>query len=309
MFSPNDPAGMAAAFSRAINKHTNHSSRSITTLEKYSCGFEKDLHIPDIEKLSVDIYEERIREIEELFQKADILHLHTIITDESEIGPFKIKDFVKGKKVVRHVHGHPLVRSNPDKYRIECQKLKRKVLVSTPDLRLFFPESFWLPNIVDVNDPLYMPPDEKHEDFTVVQAITNIALKDTEVLIQAAIKADVKLDLIMNVSLRECLERKKKAHVCFDHLRGFYGLSSLESLSQGVPVIANLSDWVKVNIKEFAETEDLPWINCKNVEEISSVFQDRHFFNAIGKASRNFMVNHWSDKKVVDRLIKFYETL
>ena len=297
MFSPNDPAGMAVAFTKAINKYTDHSCRSITTLEKYSCGFEKDLYVPDITNFD---------EIESLLKESDIYHFHTIFTEDIPLGPLKITDYMVGKKIICHFHGHPLVRNSPDKYRLMCRKLKRKILVSTPDLRLLFPDSFWLPNIVDINNPLYMPSDEKHEDFTVVQAITNIALKDTEVLIQAAIKADVKLDLIMNVTLRDCLERKRKAHICFDHLRGFYGLSSLESLSQGVPVIANLSDWVEVNIKEFAETEELPWINTTpyHLEGVLLSLEMNRIWSC-----RDFMVNHWSDKKVVDRLIKFYETL
>ena len=304
MFAPNDPAGMSIAFTKAINRYTSHSCRTITTKEKYSCGFDKDLHAPDMM-----IFDE----IQELLNEADIFHFHTTFTEDTSIGPYRAGDYIKGKKITHHFHGHPLVRKTPDKYRIRCMELKRKILVSTPDLRLFFPDSYWMPNIVDINDWLYMPSDEKHEEFTVSQAITNIALKDTELLIQAAIKAGVELDLIMNVSHSDCLRRKQKSQVCFDHLRGFYGLSSLESLSQGVPVIANLSEWVERNIKVFAETEDLPWIKCSDANEIYFVLF--HFVTGgedirpYCEHSRKFMENHWNPKKVVERLIKFYEGL
>ena len=301
MFSPNDPASMAIAFTKAINRYTNHLCRSITTTEKYSCEFEKDLHIPDVTDFD---------EIEQLLKESDIYHFHTIFTEDVPLGPLKITDYIKGKKVVSHFHGHPKIRKSPTEYRIKCREQNRKVLVSTPDLKLFFPESTWLPNIVDIYSDILMPSDEKHEEFTVSQAITNYALKDTEILIMAAKKAGVQLDLIMNVSHRNSLERKRKSQLCFDHLCGFYGLSSLESFSQGVPVIANLSDWVQVNIKEFAETEDLPWLNCKNAEEVENeIHWLKGSYLEEGKRGRNFMESHWNPEKVVSRLIKFYETL
>jgi len=48
MISQNDPAGTGIAFTKAINRHTHHSCRLITTEIRYNFGFEKDLHLPNL---------------------------------------------------------------------------------------------------------------------------------------------------------------------------------------------------------------------------------------------------------------------
>lgn len=313
MLTETDPAGCAIQFSKAINKYTEHTCRLITTAEKYCFNFEKDIHVPDISVYDFGLTHTKWYEIEDILKQTDIFHFHTLSDESMEISPYKAKDFIKGKKIVHHHHGHPDFRANPDKYRLKYQKLKRKVLVSTPDLLFGMPEATWQPNCVPVNDPLYMPTEERHEEFTVGHSPTRLALKNTAELIEAANRAGVNVDIIMNTPHKEALRRKQKCHVIFDHLQGYYGVSSLEGLSMGKPVIANLSDWVSNNIKAFVETENLPWIKCSDVE---SVFYPLSDFKAgtepirpYREASRKFMVNHWSDKKVVNRLIKFYEGL
>lgn len=306
MLSETDPAGMGIAFTNAINQHTEHSCRLITLAEKYCFGFEKDIHWPDIDFNGGGI-------IREVFEEADIITFHILADENMKIGPFKVKDYIKGKPIVHWHHGSPDFRANPGKYRAKYQELKRKVLVSTPDLLLGLPSAYWMPNLVPIMDPLYMPTEERYEEFTVGHSPTRLALKNTAELIEAANKAGVNVDIIMNTSHVECLRRKQKCHMIFDHLQGYYGVASLEGLSMGKPVIANLSDWVSVNIKEFAETEDLPWLGAGDASMVQgclgAISYPEYPLKEKGEASRNFMVNHWSDKKVVDRLIKFYETL
>ena len=292
----NDPAGTSILFTNAVNKYTEHTSRLITTDEKYKFCFKKDIHIPDG-------YGERYDEIQNLLQQADIFHFEILSDESMEIGPFKVKDYIKGKKITHTHHGHPIFRSDPEKYRQKYKKLKRKVLVSTPDLLLGMPNATWMPNLVPINDPLYMPTEERYPEFTVGHSPTKPAIKDTVTLLKAAEEAGVNVDIIMNTPHAECLKRKQKCHILFEHLQGYYGVSSLEGLSMGKRVIANLSDWVKVNIKEFAESEIIPW------DDNSLLLELNHAGAVDLEINRHWMIKHWSDKKVVNRLIKFYEGL
>ena len=302
----NDPAGTSILFTDAVNRYTEHTSRLITTSEKYEFHFKKDLHAPDVKDFD---------EIHQLLKDSDIYHFEILSDESMEIGPLKVKDYIKNKVILHGHHGHPDFRLNPDKYRLKYQKLKRKVLVSTPDLKLGLPDAYWIPNLVPINNPLYMPSDERYDDFTVGHSPTRTDLKDTVRLLKAAHKAGVNVDIIMNTPHKECLRRKQKCHVIFDHLQGYYGVSSLESLSQGIPVIAKLSDWVERNIKEFAETESLPWLLFRELGTVVLQVKFGHYpyggkhFRQMGDWCRKFMVDHWSDKKVVNRLIKFYNTL
>lgn len=301
MLTENDPAGSAILFKNAINRYTEHPCRLITTAEKYCFGFEKDIHWPDAKhgKLSEGNVEKRL-------QEADIFHFHILSDESMEIGPFKVKDYIKGKKIVHHHHGHPDFRANPDKYRIKYRELKRKVLVSTPDLLLGLPSAYWMPNLVPIDDPDYMPTEERYPEFTIGHSPTRTDLKDTARLIEACDDSGIRVDVIMNTNHRECLRRKQKCHAIFDHCQGYYGMSSLEGLSMGKPVMANLSDWVENNIRDFAETEKIPWLKNLAFGYMPDFWE---WASEIGAESRRFMENHWNPERVVNRLIKFYEGL
>ena len=57
--------------------------------------------------------------------------------------------------------------------------------------------------------------------------------------------------LIERTAYRDCLRIKRSCHIVFDHMRGWFGIASLESLCQGKPVVAGLDDWNVEQIREF----------------------------------------------------------
>ncbi|MFC1822688.1 glycosyltransferase family 1 protein [Thermodesulfobacteriota bacterium] len=314
MISENDPAGMGIAFTNAINKHTDYRCRLITTKSRYNFNFEKDLHIPDLG-------DEDFEEICELLKSADIIHFHILSDENMELGPIKVKDYINGKVVIHHHHGHPEFRAHPEKYREKYRRLRRSVLVSTPDLLKLLPEARWQPNLVPIDDPLYLPEHVRLNGALVIgQSATRKDLKNTEDLLEVAAKIQkecnapkVLLDIIENTDYRECLRRKNRCHIIFDHMQGYYGVSSLESLSQGKPVIAGLDDWNLDHIKKFTEKSSLPWIICRTKDELKKTLyvltQDRERIQNLGQESRKFICRHWSDKKTINTLIDFYHSL
>jgi hypothetical protein len=123
----------------------------------------------------------------------------------------------------------------------------------------------------------------------------------------------VAAELIEMASQAECLDRKRHSHVCFDHMQGYFGMSSLEALSQGVPVIAGLSPWCRRHMEDFTETADLPWITAQNQEDlgqrIKELTLDAGLRNEKSAQSRAFMTGCWSEARVVERLNAFYARL
>lgn len=304
MLSETDPAGSAILFKNAINKYTEHECRLITTKKKYNFEFEEDLHI-DINKH----YE--YGEVDELLTNADIFHFHILADENMALAPFDINDYTKGKKIVHHHHGHPDFRANPDKYRLKYKKLNRKVLVSTPDLLLGLPDAYWMPNLLPLGSPDYAPDDRPYS--IISHSPTKIYLKNTVELLEAACEYGLEVDIIMNTPHKICLARKRKSGIVFDHLGGYYGMSSLEGLAMGKHVVADLDLNTQTHIKIFAETESLPW------EAPEPIFtslgrklwglRERISEMGTGIENREWMQNHWYPQKVVNRLIKFYETL
>jgi len=314
MLTTNDPAGTAIAFTKAINRCTGHSCRLVTTEVRYNFFFEKDLHLPALNR-------DGIQEVEALLQGADVLHFHLLADEHMALGPLQVRDYVAGKRIVHHHHGHPHFRANPESYRQKHLRNGRRVLVSTPDLLRLLPEAVWQPNLVPLFDPLFLPQDPGWNGTARIgHAPTRKELKNTRELLQAVAElkprplgCDVVLDVIENCLYRDCLKRKNRCHVVFDHMQGYYGVSSLESLSQGKPVIAGLDAWNRRHIEDFAGTDRLPWVIAHTQDELRNTLEryivDSERRERTGRYSREFMENGWSEQRVIDRLVGFYASL
>ncbi len=315
MITINDPAGTAIAFTRAINKYTEHSCRLITKEIRYNFMYEKDLHLPWLKGDDWD-------ELEDLLKTSDVFHFHMTADENIELGPFKVVDYMKGKQIVHHHHGHPDFRGNPEKYRQKYKRLKRRhLLVSTPDLLKLLPEAHWVPNLVPITDPLYNPArPAKNKRMVIGHSPTRRDLKNTADLVAVSERLNresaslrVAVDIIENTNHKECMKRKNACHVIFDHMQGYYGVSSLESLSQGKPVIAGLDDWNIQHLKNFSGSDKLPWIIARTPEElereIEELIADENLCEEIGKESREFMEIRWNERRIVFVLKNYFEKL
>ncbi len=312
MIAINDPAGTAIAFTKAINRYTEHTCRLITKEIRYNFMYDKDLHLPRLD-------ENGWSEVEQLLKTSDIFHFHMTADENLALGQFKVSEHIKGKQIVHHHHGHPDFRSNPNKYRTKYQALKRKnLIVSTPDLLNLLPEARWVPNLIPLNDHLYLPQNVPVNGKVIIgQSPTRQDLKNTsdlsEVMGQLRLKIskpELGLDVITNTNHKECLKKKRDCHIIFDHMQGYYGVSSLESLSQGKPVIAGLDDWNVRCIEEFTGADEVPWIVARNqhelINEIEKLAVDHDLRAHAGKKSRKFMESYWNESDVLKVLLNFY---
>ena len=109
------------------------------------------------------------------------------------------------------------------------------MMVSTPDLLRMAPEAAWIPNIVPLDNPDFMPwaiPDS--DSVRICQAPTRKDLKNTAEFIAVTdrmMKRGNPLErvIIEHTAYKTCLAIKRSCHIHFDHMQGYYGVSSLES--------------------------------------------------------------------------------
>lgn len=313
MLADNDPAGTLILFSRAINALTDHNCRVATLCKRYNCEFDTDFYVPNLDEAGM-------AELGEAFRNSDVFHFHMTADEHMRFGPYLPADFLDGKAVVHHHHGHPDFRANPVKYQEKYRRLGRaNLLVSTPDLLDFLPGAVWQPNLVPVNDPAYMPNGPKADvPVRIAHSPTRRELKNTgEFLAVMGELANsglpVAAELIEMRSQRDCLERKRHSHVVFDHMQGYFGMSSLEALSQGLPVVAGLSPWCRRHMEDFAETTELPWLYAGTAEELGGRIRELVLDSGLRAAksaqSRKFMTENWNEARVIERLNAFYATL
>ncbi len=313
MIAVNDPAGTAIGFAEAINELSPHFCRVATLETRYNHGWRKDLHVPDLDEAGLE-------ELRDALATADVFHFHMTADERLRLGPFLPSDYLAGKTVVHHHHGHPDFRGNPGKYRDKYAALGRgNLLVSTPDLLDLLPGARWQPNLVDEDAPLSTPlADKPLEPVLVAHSPTCKALKNTDDLLRAmremhATGRDMGLDLIDDAPHDECLARKRRCHVCFDHMQGYYGMSSLEALAQGLPTVAGLSENCMGHMREFAGRDDLPWLVARDPGALAATLgrlaDDPDERLRASQASRRFMEQSWNRRRVLDRLLNFYASL
>lgn len=328
-----DPAGAAYNFIRAINEHTEHTARLITTAMIAAFDFPKDI---------LDQFDGG-DELIALLEKADVIHFHKVREDFSfdlELArgtrSVNLADFVKGKKIVYHVHGHPHERNFPKDNAEAYAQRKALVLMATPDLeevyKTYYDRVQYFPNCVPINDVRYMPratdapivaADGVTKKLCVFQSGTHSILKNMHVIREVMDKLSAELPVFFlhtspeNIQTQDfALRHKRISHMVFDHMEGYYGLSSLEALSMGKPTMAGLSDYTIKAICDFFKFESpdaLPWIITRTPaqleEQIRRLAADEGLRRSIGEQSRRFMKEVWSDVAVARRLADLYQSL
>lgn len=325
MITENDPAGTAILFAKAVNALTPHTCRLVTTQFRYTHNYEIDLHVPrpdgpNPERDGTHASRETLDELEQLLRESDVFHFHLVHDEHLPLGPFKAKDFLAGKAIVHHHHGHPEFRGNPRRFQEKYKKLgRRNLLVSTPDLLRLLPEAQWQPNLVPLDDPSLAPsPLPPLSPLTLSHSPTRKDLKNTDELlaVHAELLAefpDLRLDVIHDRPWSECLARKRASHMVFDHMQGYYGVSSLESLALARPCVAGLDEWNSRHIRSFFGCEELPWVIARNPEELKGALRELAANPAWraerGEAGRVFMERFWNAATLAGRLAHFWEHL
>lgn len=309
MIAINDPAGTAIAFCNALNRYTNVRARLITYEIRYNFMFQKDLHVPWLESFD---------EAEEVLKKADVIHFHMTANEYLRVGPLHLQDYIDGKLLVHHHHGEPLFRANPREFADREIAEGRPALVSTPDLHKMYPEATYLPNLVPQDDAPYLPVERGPrlgDYFIVSHSPTRKDLKNTDTFIEVCERLASRLKyfkyrVIEMTPHLECLRQKRHSSVFFDHMQGYYGVSSLEALAMGIPTIAGLDEWNQEEIRRFAGTDELPWVVARNPEmleeALTMLYSDEKSWKKYSHLSRTFIENCWSDRKIAMRLANFY---
>ena len=93
-------------------------------------------------------------------------------------------------------------------------------------------------------------------------------------------------------------------------MQGYFGVSSLEALSQGVPTLAGLDAWNVEQVGYFTGTSELPWVLVRDPaqlrEALIELSADVERRTELGRDSRAWMERYWSEAAIADRLSAVY---
>jgi len=121
-------------------------------------------------------------------------------------------------------------------------------------------------------------------------------------------------DIIINVSLDECIKRKSKCNIIIDEVvTKSYHRSGLEGLALGKMTICSLKENVIDVLKKASNSDVVPfeniWLNSleEKLEEI--INKGVVYIHEIGKKNRLWMEKHWNPKTIVNEFEEIYNTL
>lgn len=237
-------------------------------------------------------------------RKADVLHSHN-------------RDLIDFSKKIIQYHSEPFrvdLRTKIQKcviaqYHATLPEYANIPLVRNP---IDFYEDVYLPKYIDnVVRIGYSPSNTK-----VLSKWADKGYKETKPIIEAIkrkFKDKVEIDIITNVPLEECLERKSRCNIFIDEVKTkSYHRSSLESLSMGITTVCSIGDDVQQLLKDNYDCE-VPVINynLNNLEEGLEYLVELgpQKLNEMGQSNRVWAENNWDPKTIANEYIKLYESL
>ena len=307
-FSRTPLAGAPIRLVRALQKHTGYNAH-LVDLKRWGM-YDHDIVLSENPEL-----------VMELAEDADIIHLHNYLDyNSTDFFPINFHELHnEGKIFVRQFHSHPQLVARE-------MKISVKDLLDSPIPPLviaqfqerYYPKARVVPNIIPQNDPLYKPsPEDPSESIFFSPSAKDSILTDRwntkgayetiKALNKVSKKTGCPLKIVSGKPLNQVLNGKRQAKIVVDELvTGSYHLSGLEGLSLGKPVFAYLDPRVDYVLREISGAKVSPFINIR-LEDVFDVIVDllHHPDTSyeIGKTSRKWIEQHWSDHE----LIKHYE--
>lgn len=215
-----------------------------------------------------------------------------------------------GKPLIYHHHG-TIYRDNPAAHDVVANAHNLIQFCSTIDLTEFNTEVEWLPNPIDVAwmeniRAQYRPRLEEHP-VRFVHTPTQRWAKHTDDIVRAAQVLGLKLEVVEQTTWSDALARKAKADVLIDQLGFGYGLSGLEAMAMGMPIVGGTAvEGLESRI--LAEVGYLPYHRATpSTLRVDLVpLQDPSFRAEVAERGRQYVHDFHSQQVIVDRLKRAY---
>jgi len=170
--------------------------------------------------------------------------------------------------------------------------------------------STYMPNIVPIWRYDYLPNVNKKNSVPVlVHSPTDFKIKNTKDLMDFPDDMPPFSLHLLSGRHDEVMAHKRNADISFDHLQGYYGVCTLESLSLGIPSLVGIDDY---NVKLVMKTLGCDFTPFVRVTKetlhpaIAELIVDEELRTFVGRVSREWMEKYWNDRLLVERLIAFY---
>lgn len=318
-------AGSPVRIVNALNRHTEiHARLVVLSPDAYgNRTFAEDLN-----------WQRDKEELLDLLSKIDILHLHHFFELENNSFGVNFRDVCgKQTRFIRQYHSTPMTIARGDSTlarSIVCSDVPKLVIAQYPER--YFPKARLVPNIVPLDDELYLPrkdhngaqpviffsPSRDEPAWSVQPGQTRWDTKgalETERLLKKVVTDCRKGRAIVrrNIPHDQCLRERQASDISIDEMvTGSFHLASLEALAQGLPTFAYLDARTLETLAELTGTHMTPWLNFRLEEAegpLVELIKDVELRREIGAFARNWMEKYYNDREMVKHYVRAYEDL
>ena len=290
-----DTGGVAIALAKALNQHTDWEARECHRTQNYIDYPTDILWAPGTP---------RPAELDYLFREADVIH---VMERWDAVDHFP--DW-RRKPLVMHHHGTIFRELNTGPLIQSVREFRAYGIVATIDLTLIDPTLEWLPNPCDIErmrkirSEFFGP----HDVLRVAHSPTNRALKGTDRFILDVEKAGLIADVIEWTNWETCLRRKASADLFYDQFHCGYGLSGIEAMAMGIPVIGGAYDQRILHLI-MSRFGNLPFLlaNPDNLGAWLEFMKDPVNRKESSEVGTRFVEQYHDEAKVARQLVTIYE--
>lgn len=241
----------------------------------------------------------------ELYNWADIIH-----TMENMNHVLKHSN-PPGKPFILHHHGTRYREGHAELDRIANQH-RLIQLCSTIDLTIYNKNVRWLPNPIDIDlmqsiRSQYHPVSEKHTAVFSHAPYKPNPLKGTDHFIKAVEEINAEMLLIENQTWVAGLAMKARSDVLLDQMLYGYGLSGLEAMAMGIPVIGGIMPSIRTTYDKFLNELPIMESTVGDLKESLLDILDRTKYYEVSNKGLHYVVKYHSQSSVVDRLKDIYQ--
>lgn len=240
----------------------------------------------------------------DLWEWADVIHTMQKLT------PITAYQNPPGKPVVLHHHG-TIYRVGHSEFDRVANDHGLVQLCSTIDLTMYNSNVKWLPNPIDIDlmqsiRKQYQPPTQPHP-MTFSHSPTVRSVKGSDVFIGASRTVGTRMILIEKKPWLTALGIKATADAVMDQLTYGYGLSGLEAMAMGVPVVGGLLDEVRPLFE--STLGELPFLDVNKTNIVPQlkelIYTDLYW--TIADRGHEYVKKYHSQENVVKQLIGYYQ--
>lgn len=206
-----------------------------------------------------------------------------------------------GHRIILHHHGDDIRNK---KERLASALCADQIVVSTPDLLRYSPDSKWIPNPVDLDAFKSYHNAKDDEILTVVHAPSDRRVKGTEYLIRAVNRLNnkkrrLRLLLVENTRHDRAIELYKEADIVVDQLLiGWYGMFAVECMALSKPVCAFIGDDLKpfLGKSPFMETS-----HAEIEKDLETLMEDMSLRRSLAQKGNEFVHQTHDSVKIARR--------